>query len=78
MDLRAIARLTEGEKPASAILAPYAAKDEALAVRIAALRAAGHIVVELLPGEAQGEGPLCDRRLVQENGHWIIQAINGD
>ena len=78
MDLRAIARLTEGEKPAGAILAPHAAKDEALAMRIAALRAAGSVVVELLPGETRVEGPLCDRRLALENGHWIIQAINGD
>jgi ATP phosphoribosyltransferase regulatory subunit len=82
MDLRAIASLTENKKPASAILAPYAAKDDILAARIAALRAGGNIVVELLPGEGLDKGPveglLCDRRLVQENGHWIIQAINRD
>jgi ATP phosphoribosyltransferase regulatory subunit len=78
MDLREIARLTESKKTANAILAPYAAKDADLAARIAELRAAGSIVVELLPGESGSEGPLCDKRLVEENGHWIIQAINGD
>jgi ATP phosphoribosyltransferase regulatory subunit len=82
MDLRVIANLTEGEKPAGAVLAPCAAKDGVLAARIAALRAAGTIVVELLPGETRnarvGEGPPCDRQLVRENGDWIIRAMNGE
>jgi len=78
MDLREIARLTESKKSAIAILAPYAATDAGLAARISELRAAGSIVVELLPGESECEGPLCDKRLVEESGHWIIQAINGD
>jgi ATP phosphoribosyltransferase regulatory subunit len=77
MDLRAIARLTANEKPASVILAPYAAKDRTLAARIAELRAEGNIVIELLPGETlsetPGEGLSCDRRLAQENGYWVIQ-----
>ncbi|MDR3299320.1 MAG: ATP phosphoribosyltransferase regulatory subunit [Candidatus Accumulibacter sp.] len=77
LDLRAIESLTNSEKAAGAVLAPCT-KDEALAARIAALRDAGTIVVESLPGETSGEGPLCDRRLVQENGRWIIQAINED
>jgi ATP phosphoribosyltransferase regulatory subunit len=78
LDLRAIARLTADEKPVSAVLAPSAAEDPALAARIAALRAEGMIVIELLPGETAGEGLLCDRRLTRENGRWIIRAINGD
>jgi ATP phosphoribosyltransferase regulatory subunit len=82
MDLRVIARLTESEKPAGAVLAPCAAKDGALAARIAALRAAGTVVVELLPGETwdarADEGPPCDRRLMRENGDWIIRAIDGE
>jgi ATP phosphoribosyltransferase regulatory subunit len=82
MDLRVIASLAADEKPAGAVLAPCAAKDAALAARIAALRAAGTVVVELLPGEARdahaGEGPPCDRLLARENGNWIIRAINGE
>lgn len=78
MDLREIARLTEKTKPVSAILAPYAGKKVALAGKIEELRASGEIVVELLPGESRSEGPLCDKQLVEENGQWIIQAINGD
>ncbi|MDR2451755.1 MAG: ATP phosphoribosyltransferase regulatory subunit [Candidatus Accumulibacter sp.] len=78
MDLRAIARLGDGEKPASAVVAPWAADDGALAARIAALREAGTMVIELLPGESPGEGPRCDRRLARENGDWIIRSIDRD
>ncbi len=78
LDLREIARLTEKGKPASAIMAPYSANCPRLAARIAELRAEGKIVVELLPGESRSEGPSCDKRLVENNGQWIIQAINGD
>ena len=66
-----------------AILAPYsssspnnAAADCALVARIAALREQGEVVVELLPGKSGSEGPLCDRRLVESKGQWIIQALN--
>lgn len=79
MDLRVVAELAECEEPARAILAPHAARDEALSARIAALRAEGHVVVELLPGETERDGgPPCDRRLAQEGGQWVIRAINGD
>jgi ATP phosphoribosyltransferase regulatory subunit len=43
---------------------------------IAALRAQGEIVVELLPGEQSSEGPRCDRQLVERDGQWLIEAIN--
>jgi ATP phosphoribosyltransferase regulatory subunit len=85
MDLRVVANLTEGGKPAGAVLAPCAAGDGVLAARIAALRAAGTVVVELLPGETRdvldaraNEGPFCDRRIVRENGDWVIRAIEGE
>ncbi len=78
LDLREVARLTEKCKPSSAILSPYSGNNAELAARIAELRAEGKVVVELLPGETCSEGPLCDERLVENNGYWIIQAINGD
>ena len=78
LDLRELARLTERENPADAILAPYAANDTALTARIDELRAAGEVVVELLPGEVRSEGPLCNRRLVACDGQWVIRAINGE
>jgi len=81
MDLREVARLAVSKAPAGAILAPHAAANPSLAARIAVLREAGEIVIELLPGETGCEGPLCDRRLVEESGHngrqWIIQALDG-
>ncbi|MCL2524692.1 MAG: ATP phosphoribosyltransferase regulatory subunit [Betaproteobacteria bacterium] len=73
LDLRELARLLPSTSEAGAILAPTDG-DPALAVRIAALRAAGEIVVELLPGETACEGPRCDRRLVRAGEHWIIEA----
>ena len=57
-------------------MAPFSANDLRLAERIAGLRAEGRIVVELLPGELRSEGPLCDTQLVEDNGQWVVQAIN--
>jgi ATP phosphoribosyltransferase regulatory subunit len=84
MDLREVARLAKGGGTAGAILAPYAASahgaavNSALAARIAALRDEGEVVVERLPGESASEGPLCDRQLVESQGQWVIQALNGN
>ncbi|HCN67692.1 MAG TPA: ATP phosphoribosyltransferase regulatory subunit, partial [Candidatus Accumulibacter sp.] len=49
-----------------------------LAQTIAALRAQGAVVVELLPGESGSEGPPCDRRLVENDGQWLLENINRD
>lgn len=78
MDLREVARLAAIGTPAAAILAPCAATDPVLLRRIADLRQTGEVVVELLPGETGCEGPTCDRQLVESNGQWIIQALNGN
>lgn len=80
MDLRELARLaangTQGTQP-GAILAPDAADTAALAAAIAALRAQGEVVVELLPAEMSSEGPRCDRQLVERDGQWLVEAITG-
>jgi ATP phosphoribosyltransferase regulatory subunit len=78
MDLRELARLVPVGKSAAAILAPSALHDQALALKITALREQGEIVVQLLPGETACEGPFCDRKLVQVGEHWIIEAIQED
>ncbi len=78
MDLREVARLAAPGAPSAAILAPYAGNEPALAAQIDALRERGEIVVELLPGEAGSEGPVCNRRLLECNGQWIIQQLNGN
>lgn len=78
MDLREVARLVPPGRQQGAILAACAGHDKLLAAHIAALREQGEIVVELLPGETACEGPVCDRKLVQVGGQWIIEAIQED
>ena len=76
LDLRELARLTPAGPELGAILAPCSAANEALATLIGALREQGHIVVEMLPGETNSEGPLCDRQLRERDGQWLIEAID--
>lgn len=77
MDLREAARLAPALPVKGAILAPHAV-DARLAAQVAALRGAGEVVVELLPGETACEGPRCDRKLTLVGEQWIIEAINED
>lgn len=77
LDLREFARLAPRGRDRGAILAPHADNGQ-LAQHVAALRAQGEIVVELLPGETACEGPPCDRKLARVGGQWIIEAINED
>lgn len=77
MDLREIARLAGSNETTGAILSPWALDNVALADKVAALRAQGEVVVELLPGQEENDGLLCDRRLVEQSGEWIIQVIDG-
>lgn len=78
MDLREVARLAKNDIPTGAILAPHSNQNAALASCVATLRQQGEIVVELLPGETGSEGPHCDRHLVECNGSWIVQELNGN
>ena len=78
MDLRAVARIAPRAECANAILAPWPADDSVLSKKIDQLRKQGETVVELLPGQTVSEGPLCDRRLVEDNGQWLVKALNGD
>lgn len=78
MDLREVARMVPSGKQVGAILSPASGQDRGLAAHVAALRAQGEIVVELLPGESACEGPFCDRKLAQVGGQWIIEAIQED
>lgn len=73
MDLREVARMAAADSPSQAILAPYSAGNPKLQARIAELRAHGEIVVELLPGESDSEGPQCNRSLVEHDGQWILK-----
>jgi ATP phosphoribosyltransferase regulatory subunit len=74
LDLRLLARHAPIDACQEAILAPAkAADDAALAGKIAALRDAGEIVVELLPEEDAAAFPRA-RHLVQDGDGWIIRA----
>ena len=76
MDLREIARLTKKQAPRRIILSPYCGNNASLASKIADLRGRGEIVVELLPGETECDGLEFNRRLVEHNDQWFVQAIS--
>lgn len=78
LDLREVVRLAPQAAGPGAVLAPHGEGDGELARAVAALRAQGEAVVELLPGETACEAPRCDRKLVRVGGAWIIEAINED
>jgi len=73
-DLRRLARALGAYSPNFAVLAPVS-DDMGLAQVVARLRAAGEIVVQLLPGESAGHDEFeFDRHLVFENNQWIVQV----
>jgi ATP phosphoribosyltransferase regulatory subunit len=76
MDLRELARLLPPAPARGAVRAPHAGADATLAALIDQLRRQGEVVVECLPGETEGAGPQCDRRLVRLGDNWIIEALN--
>ncbi|HKO88340.1 MAG TPA: ATP phosphoribosyltransferase regulatory subunit [Burkholderiales bacterium] len=74
LDLRDLARVAPAQKFPGAILAPYIS-DTALNERIAALRAAGEVVIVDLPGHEASRDELgCDRQLVSKNGTWEVKS----
>ncbi|MEX3592525.1 MAG: ATP phosphoribosyltransferase regulatory subunit [Burkholderia sp.] len=74
LDLREIARISPIEARDFAILAPWCQED-ALRVAVAALRDAGEIVIQALPGHDHVlDECACDRRLVEQGGTWLAQT----
>lgn len=74
MDLRELARLLPVAERKRSIRAPFA-RDAALRQKIAALREAGEVVIQSLPGHDNDQEEFdCDRALVLENGQWIIKS----
>lgn len=75
LDLREVARISPVEARSSAILAPWK-HDEALRVSVAALRDAGEVVIQALPGhDAALDEFACDRALVERDGAWVVEAL---
>ena len=75
MDLRELARLLPVAPPVPAIRAPWGREPE-LATTIAALRDAGEIVIQILPGHESDQQEFdCDREIVSEHGKFIIKKL---
>src|SRR6185436_19928848 len=69
MDLRELVQAVPGNAARSAVLAPHAPRDPALARTVNALRARGVVVIADLPGHAGARDELdCDRKLVKRRG----------
>jgi len=76
IDLRELADAAAPLPPREPILAPCANGDRKLAARIEALRRAGEVVIEELPGHARYRRELgCTRQLVRRRGRWIVSKI---
>jgi len=72
LDLREVAALSPIEVRAQAVFAPWDA-DPALRAAIVALRAAGEIVIQSLPGHTNELDEFnCDRQLVRQDAGWVV------
>ncbi|TAL54771.1 ATP phosphoribosyltransferase regulatory subunit [Pandoraea sp.] len=72
MDLREVASVSPVAARSSAILAPWS-QSSGLREAIAALRQAGEVVIQALPGhETDLEEFACDRTLVERDGAWRV------
>ena len=75
LELRELASLQAPVALPGAVLAPWS-DDPRLTQAVADLRAAGEIVVRVLPGHEQEQQEFaCDRELVCEGGAWQIRAL---
>ena len=75
LDLRKLAGGLLPALPAPAIRAPTG-QDESLRKAMQALRQAGHIVVQVFPGEvATHDEFVFDRELVLQGGLWIVRQV---
>ena len=79
LDLKELASLVPGENLCSGVLAPMAGPDGDAGLRdkVAALRAAGEVVVLALPGhDKRSWQPCCNRELIQRNGVWVVENLS--
>lgn len=75
LDLRALSGGLAPAMPAKAVRAPWGC-EPALSAALRELRAAGHIVVQVLPGQQQSlDEFVFDRELVQAGNEWKVRAI---
>ena len=75
LDLRALSGGLAPARPAKAVRAPWGC-DAGLSKALRELRDAGHIVVQVLPGQQQSlDEFVFDRELVQVDNEWKVRAI---
>jgi ATP phosphoribosyltransferase regulatory subunit len=73
LDLREIARISPMDARGSAIVAPWK-HDEPLRLAILALRNAGEVVIQALPGHEHDLDEFAsDRVLVERGGAWVVE-----
>jgi ATP phosphoribosyltransferase regulatory subunit len=78
IDLRALAGAAAPAARRAPILAPANGRDAKLTAKIAALRRAGEVVIEELPGHARHRRELgCTRVLVKRRGRWQLRPLKG-
>ena len=76
IDLRELAGAAAPLRSREPILAPCANGKSKLAAKIEALRRAGEVVIEELPGHARHRKELgCARQLVRRRGAWVVKRI---
>ncbi len=76
LDLKELAAVAAAQPHPGAILAPLD-ESEPLRARVAALRAAGEVVVPDLPGHDKGSWqPPCNRELVLRAGVWTVTSLS--
>ena len=74
LDLREVARISPVDARGSAILAPWR-HDAPLSAAVAALRDAGEVVIQALPGHDHDLDEFAfDRVLVERDGKWTVEA----
>jgi ATP phosphoribosyltransferase regulatory subunit len=75
MDLRELARLLPIAERKRSIRAPWG-RETALHSKIVALRKAGEIVIQSLPGHENDQEEFnCDRALVLDRGNWVLTKV---
>jgi len=76
IDLRALGGAAAPAPRRAPILAPRVGRDAKLATKVAALRRAGEVVIEDLPGHARHRRELgCTRVLVKQRGRWLLRPL---
>ena len=75
LDLKSLADVAIATDAPAAILAPWG-EDAGLRAAVRSLRAAGEVVLAVLPGhDVEAQAFACDRELVHVAGRWVLRAI---